>query len=236
MKKTLITLAISLGLMGAANLRAYVIVTEPTGGNDVSADKAVNSTNGTGYVSLGDIVLTEVAATDFAPGNDQTFILTAPMGWRLNPVAGASVSFLNSRDITAASVAVTASNLTVTFSVGGTSRLDKLTISGVHVQPLDGASDPNAGYLLNLSADSGTATIAGISRFNNLWFIEHHSRNAHEAGSLETALVGRYGRCCFRRPTRGHDFRPVWQSVLPGCYHSGKGQPGSGFRNASGYD
>src|SRR5436189_2049416 len=134
MKKTLITLTISLGLMGAANLRAYVIVTEPTGGNDVSADKAVNSTNGTGYVSLGDIVLTEVAATDFAPGNDQTFILTAPTGWRLNPVAGASVSFLNSRDITAASVAVTASNLTVTLSLGGTSRLDKLTISGVQVQ------------------------------------------------------------------------------------------------------
>ena len=48
MNKTLITLGISIGLMSAANLRAGVIVTEPTGGNDVSADKSLNSTNGAG--------------------------------------------------------------------------------------------------------------------------------------------------------------------------------------------
>ena len=89
MNKSLITLGISLGLMGAATLRADVIVTEPIGGNDVSTDKAVNSTNGSGYVALGDIVLTEGATTDFAPGNGQTLILTAPGGWRLNPAAGA---------------------------------------------------------------------------------------------------------------------------------------------------
>src|SRR6266481_344852 len=162
MNKTLVTLGIFLGLMGAANLRADVIVTEPTGGNDVSTDKAVNSTNGAGYVALGSIVLTEGATSDFAPVNGQTLILTAPGGWRLNPAAAASVSFLNSRDITAASVAVTTSNITVTFSVGDTSKFDKLTISGVQVQPLNGASDPNAGYIVNLSANAGTAAIAGI--------------------------------------------------------------------------
>src|SRR6266404_5909647 len=162
MNKTLVTLGISLGLMGAANLRADVIVTEPVGGNDVSTDKAVNSTNGAGYVALGNIVLTEGATSDFSPGNGQTLILTAPGGWRLNPAAAASVSFLNSRDITAASVAVTTSNITVTFSVGGTSKFDTLTISGVQVQPLNGATDPNAGYIVNLSANPGTASIAGI--------------------------------------------------------------------------
>src|SRR6266478_5690636 len=162
MNKTLVTLGISLGLMGAATLRADVIVTEPIGGNDVSTDKAVNSTNGAGYVALGDIVLTEGATTDFALGNGQTLILTAPGGWRLNPAAAVGVSFLNSRDITAASVAVTTSNLTVTFSVGDTSKFDKLTISGVQVQPLNGASDPNAGYIVNLSANAGTAAMAGI--------------------------------------------------------------------------
>src|SRR2546421_7454225 len=110
MNKTLVTLGIFLGLMSAANLRADVIVTEPTGGNDVSTDKAINSTNGAGYVALGNIVLTEAATSDFAAGNGQTLILTAPDGWRLNPAAGANVSFLNSRDITAATMAVTASN------------------------------------------------------------------------------------------------------------------------------
>src|SRR5205085_12253664 len=121
-------------LMGAANLRADVIVTEPTGGNDVSADKAVNSTNGAGYAALGNIVLTEGAASDFAPGNGQTLILTAPDGWRLNPAAAASASFLNSRDITAASVAVTTSNLPVTLSVSGPTKYDQLTIAGLPVQ------------------------------------------------------------------------------------------------------
>src|SRR6266705_600049 len=139
MNKTLVTLGIALGLMGAANLRADVIVTEPIGGNDVSTDKAVNSTNGAGYVALGNIVLTEAATSDFAPGNSQTLILTAPDGWRLNPAAGASASFLSSRDITAASVAVTTSNLSVTFSVSGTTKFDQLTISGLQIQPLNGA-------------------------------------------------------------------------------------------------
>src|SRR5438094_3494948 len=138
MNKTLVTLGISLGLMSAANLRADVIVTEPIGGNDVSTDKAVNSTNGAGYVALGDIVLTEGATTDFALGNGQTLILTAPGGWRLNPAAGASVSFLNSRDITVASVAVTTSNFTVTFSVACASRFDQLNVSGVAVQQFIG--------------------------------------------------------------------------------------------------
>src|SRR5205807_679571 len=47
-------------------------------------------------------------------------------------------------------------------SVGGTTKLDQLTISGLQVQPLDGSQDPNAGYLLNTSVNSGTASIAGI--------------------------------------------------------------------------
>src|SRR5207249_10233881 len=33
---------------------------------------------------------------------------------------------------------------------------------GLQVQPLNGATDPNAGYILNLSANAGTATIAGV--------------------------------------------------------------------------
>src|SRR5882672_1767399 len=110
MKKILVTLGISLGLMRAVSLWADVIVTEPILGYDVPTDKAANATNGAGYVAPGDIVLTEGATTDFAPGNGQTLILTAPGGWRLNPAAGASASFLNSRDITAASVVVSTSN------------------------------------------------------------------------------------------------------------------------------
>src|SRR6185436_16792188 len=161
MNKPVALLSIFLGVLVAHQARGDVTVTEPTGANSLSADTSANSTNGAAYSPLGDIVITEGAAADFASGTGLTFILTLPAGWRFNPT-GASVVFLNSRDITAASLAVTASNLTVTLSVGGTTKLDQLTIHGLQIQPLDGAADPNAGYILNLSSSAGTATIAGI--------------------------------------------------------------------------
>ncbi|TAK93699.1 MAG: hypothetical protein EPO07_17760, partial [Verrucomicrobia bacterium] len=80
----------------ACRLFASVIVTEPTGGNNISADKALNSTNGAALTALGNIVLTEGSITDFAVGNGQTLILTAPAGWRFNPGVG-SINFQGSR-------------------------------------------------------------------------------------------------------------------------------------------
>jgi len=142
-------------------LLANVTVTEPTGGNNLSADKALNSTNGAAFTALGNIVITEGNSADFAVGNNQTLILTPFDGWRFNPGVG-SVTYQGSRDTTAASIAVTASNLTVTFSVAGTGKNDILTISGVQVQPLIGEDAPLAGYIRRRSANPGTATIAGI--------------------------------------------------------------------------
>src|SRR6266404_2015226 len=161
MNKTLVLLGIILGFFATQNAMADVIVTEPALGNDVSADKCINSTNGAAYTPLGDIIITEGSASDFGAGAGQTLVLTIPPGWQFN-TTGASVSILNSRDITAASVGLTASKLTVTFSVGGTTKFDQLTIHGVQVQALDGRADPNVGYILNLSSDSGTSTIAGV--------------------------------------------------------------------------
>src|SRR5258708_4677976 len=155
------SLAFGLVVLCCPELFADVLVTEPTGGNNIPADKALNSSNGAGYTALGDIVLAEGFNNDFWLGNGQTFILTLPDGWRFNTAAG-SVSFVGSKDITAASISVSASSLTVTFSVGGNTKLDTLTISGLQVQPLDGRLDPNAGYLLNLSVNPGTAVITGI--------------------------------------------------------------------------
>src|SRR5437667_2190 len=141
-----------------------VIITEPLGGNDVSADKCLNSTNGAAFIALGNIVLTEAMTTDFAVGNNKTFILTLPSGWQFKSGVG-SVSFTGSRDITAASISVGTYDLTVTFSVSGTGKFDTLTISGVQVQALDGSLDYlNTGYILNLSANPGTAVIAGVNQ------------------------------------------------------------------------
>src|SRR6266700_7026823 len=98
MKKIIRPLALVLGFIAlhSAQLLADVIVTEPVGGNDISADKSVNSTNGAAFTALGNIVLAEAATTDFGAGNGKTLILTLPAGWRVNTSAG-SVSFTSSR-------------------------------------------------------------------------------------------------------------------------------------------
>src|SRR5207249_1801853 len=157
----LLGLLVGAAAFSCAQLLASVTVTEPTGGQNISADKSLNSTNGAGFTALGSIVITEGAISDFAAGNNKTFILSAPSGWRFNAGVG-SVTFQGSRDITAASISVTSSNLTVTLSVGGIVKSDILTVSGLQIQPLDGSLDPNPGYILNLSANPGTETIAGI--------------------------------------------------------------------------
>src|SRR6266566_4564246 len=134
MKKIIRPLALVLGFitLHSAQLLADVIITEPLGGNDVSADKCLNSINGAGFTALGNIVLAEAATTDCSAGNNKTFFLTLPYGWQFNTSAG-SVSFANSRDITAASIAVASDTVTVTLSVSGTSKFDTLTISGLQV-------------------------------------------------------------------------------------------------------
>src|SRR6266446_3887559 len=157
-------LAVGLSVFYSLQLRADVTVTSPSAGQGISADTAFNSTNSPAFTALGNIVITEGATTDFAPGTNKTLILTLPNGWRFNTPAGASASFLNSRDITSASVAVTTSNATVTLTVSGTTKSDTLTISGLEVQPLDGSSQDNLNglYIYNLSVNPGTETIAGI--------------------------------------------------------------------------
>src|SRR5437868_11727718 len=132
MRQTTLQLGLVLASVAvySPRLLADVKGTEPVGGQNVSADKALNSTNGAAFVAVGSIVLTEAITTDFALGANSTLVLSAPAGWRFNAGVG-SVSFQGSRDITAASLLVTSSNLTVTYSVGGAAKLDILTISGI---------------------------------------------------------------------------------------------------------
>src|SRR5262245_44587072 len=77
-------------------LLANVTITSPTGGNNLSADKALNSTNGAAFTALGNIVITEGLANDFAAGANQTLILTIPSGWQFKPGTG-TVTFTGSR-------------------------------------------------------------------------------------------------------------------------------------------
>src|SRR5215472_4951611 len=93
-KTATIRLSLILGLVAFDSPRTWadVTITEPTGGNNISADMAFNSTNGSAFTAFGNIVITEGLVDDFAAGTNQTFILTAPTGWQFNPGVG-SVSF-----------------------------------------------------------------------------------------------------------------------------------------------
>src|SRR5262245_21211857 len=163
MKTKLAMLLVASGLaLCAANVaQAAVTVTSPFGGNNISADKALNSTNGAAFTALGNIVITEGVNTDFADGNNVTLILTPPDGWRFNAGVG-TVSFTSGRNISAASISVETNTVTVTFTVSGTPSLDTLTVGSLQVQALDGANVPGAEYIRRLFGNSGTAEIAGI--------------------------------------------------------------------------
>src|SRR5437899_4094150 len=108
MKASIIRFSLILGLIAFSSARVWanVVITSPAGGNNVLADKALNSTNGAAFTALGSIVITEVASTDFDLGNNQTLILTVPDGWQFNPGVG-TVTFTGSRNITSATLSVT---------------------------------------------------------------------------------------------------------------------------------
>src|SRR5437016_8425810 len=163
MKNTALRLGLFLGLMAFSSpqLLANVVITSPTGGNNISADKALNSTNGAAFTALGNIVITEGVNTDFADGTNVTLILSPPSGWRFNARVG-TVSFTSGGNISAASISVETNTATVTFTVSGTPSLDTLTIGSLQVQALDGANVPGAEYIRRLLQNPGTAIIVGI--------------------------------------------------------------------------
>lgn len=169
-RRTLIAIAVG----GAAVLAALVmvklayaaaLVTPATGGTNISADSAADAPS-PAWTTLGNIVITEGANADFAGAQtNKTLILTAPTGFRFNSGVG-SATYTTGGNITAASISVTSSTATVTFSVSLTNKTDSMTISGLRAQPL--SSYPRAsGNILRASANPGTGTIAGITSSTN---------------------------------------------------------------------
>src|SRR5207237_4773945 len=82
---------------------ANVTVTAASGGLSISAD--TNGTNGTGaYTALGAITIAEsgTGKGDFAAGNGQTLILTAPSGFQFDTTSVPTVSFVSGANITSA--------------------------------------------------------------------------------------------------------------------------------------
>jgi hypothetical protein len=133
-----------------------------SGSSYISADKAANGAN-PGYTVMNDIIVTENNNVDFALTNGQfkTLILTAPMGWSFNTASGKLV-YNKANDISAVSMEVTATNITLTFMVTRTTHFDAIRIAGIEVQAKDGAVINAPGKIYRSSLNPGTATMNNI--------------------------------------------------------------------------
>lgn len=115
------------------------------------------------YSNLSNIVIREGNNADFGlslMNTNYTLILTAPSNFEFNPSVG-TVGFLNA-DITAATILVTATTITITYQsneANRTNETDQITISGIQVRAITSAS---TGNILRLAASPGTGVIAGI--------------------------------------------------------------------------
>jgi hypothetical protein len=144
-----------------------VSITSASGGTNLSVDKAANAASPS-FTTLGNIVVAETGNTKqafAASQTNKTLILTTPTNWAFNPGVG-SVSFTGNNDITAASIAVASTTITVTLSTGNGSKIDTLTISGIQVRATNGSILPSAGDIFRLS-DAAGGTLPSIQGLTN---------------------------------------------------------------------
>ena len=140
-----------------------VTVTAASGGTNISADLAANSPTPQ-YTTLGDIVILENASTDFQVQTSKTLVLAPPSGWQFNAGAGTATSKKESgsggNELTVNSTTVSATSVTVNFTVTGVTQINSLAIKGIQVVALDGANVPASGNVVRSAAS--TSTIAGM--------------------------------------------------------------------------
>ncbi|MDB6125628.1 MAG: hypothetical protein JWQ71_4621 [Pedosphaera sp.] len=151
-----------------ARVQAAVTVTPASGGASLSADKAADALVA-GWTTLGPITITEPASgtNNFSTGTNLTLILKCPAGYEFNTSVTPGISFTAARDLTTAAIAVNDPNtITITFTVGSTTKLDTLTIGGTNgIQARPTSSTPLAAtaHIYRPSTGGGSAAINGIT-------------------------------------------------------------------------
>ncbi len=110
------------------------------------------------YSTLATITITETHVTNFKSGTNQTLVFTlSASGYAFNPSAG-TVMHTPGRNVTASSISVTSTTVTVTYSVAAQTQLDELAISGLQI-----TSDNSANPDVNLIRSGGTGAIDGLT-------------------------------------------------------------------------
>ena len=117
----------------------------------------------TSYYNLGNIVITESQTNNFSmlASTTYTLTLTAPTNFEFNPGVGGGT--IASGDIGSATIAVTASTITITYtSTTGnvTNDTDQITISGIQVR---GTNTASSGIVYRALTGGGTGSIVGLT-------------------------------------------------------------------------
>ena len=137
--KLFVLVLLSLGINSGAN--AALSITQPTGGQNLSADKTTGGPSA-GYSSLGSIVISEGTNNDFPKNSaSKTLIFTAPTNWQFQAGTG-TVTFTGTSATGTPAITVTSSTITVTFSTSNTNSggNDVLSINGIQVQSTSGTN------------------------------------------------------------------------------------------------
>lgn len=140
---------------------AAVSVTAATGGTNICSNKAVTG-SAPAFTTLGPIVITEGANTDFSIGTS-VIVLTAPTGWQFNTTLP-TITYITGSNITGASGSITATTLTINVTVVNNNGADQLTITGLQVQPTTTSSSAGA---IRASVATGVAGITTGSSGTN---------------------------------------------------------------------
>jgi hypothetical protein len=156
-----------------------VTVTAATGGGALCAGV---------YTTLGNIVITEAANGDFAVGAGVTLILTAPAGYEFNPGVGTATD--NGQNVTVASIAVTATTITITYTSGAVNKADILTISGIQARAIAALPVAGSGNILRTAGNPGTGTIAGIVNGTTNFGTLTQAAGLSYASSTTTSVAG----------------------------------------------
>ncbi|WP_332030810.1 beta strand repeat-containing protein [Kaistella sp.] len=141
----------------------FLMIGSANGFGQVTINRANGNINScvfpTNYTTLGDIYLEENENNNFAFADRYNFtlIITAPTNFEFLAGTG-SVSYRDNQDITAASISVTVTTITITYRSNQGIRTngdDRLTISGIQFRGITG---PSSG---DMTRTGGTGTING---------------------------------------------------------------------------
>ena len=108
------------------------------------------------YSSLNNIIITEGPKGDFLSGNGQTIILDNPANFEFDTSVTPTGTTQNGSEISIQSIAISTTQITITYSCSGTNKTDTLTISGIRIRATSSASSGN------ITRTAGSGTVNGL--------------------------------------------------------------------------